>query len=100
MLFMNTLRLALNPDLKQTLEFLKSVEYPNLTYAEVAKVAIAREATRAKRIMRQLRYDDSGVSPKELLLQAEKSFELEDEGKEGIFWDESKLKPLALKDHV
>lgn len=100
MLFMNTLRLALNPDLKQTLEFLKLTEYPSLTYAEVAKVAIAKEAARAKRSAKQGIYSDVDPSPRELLLQAGKIFESEDDDAEDVFWDESKLKPLALKSNV
>lgn len=42
-------------------------------------------------------YDDSDPTSKELLSQAAKSFEMENNEDEGVFWDETNLKPLKLK---
>lgn len=97
---MNTIRLVLNDELSRTLDFLRLAEYPALSNAEILKVAISREAIRAKRTKKSLSYDDSDPTPKELLFQAAKSFEMEDDGDEEIFWDESNIKPIKLKNYV
>ena len=86
-----------NDKLRSVLDFLRTSAYPALTDAELVKVAISREVVRTRKISN---YDYSDPTPQELLFQAAKSFEMEDEGDEGVFWDESKLKPLNLKNYV
>lgn len=100
MLNMSTIRLVVNDELRKTLDFLRLFEYPTLTDAELVKVAISREAVRAKRAKKVTSYDDSELGPREILLQAARSFEMEDEGDGEIFWDESQLKPLKLRNYV
>ncbi|MEK7121713.1 MAG: hypothetical protein AAB857_03330 [Patescibacteria group bacterium] len=97
---MSTIRLVVNDELRKTLDFLRVFEYPTLTDAELVKVAISREVIRAKKTRETLDYDDSDLNPKELLFQAAKSFEMEDEGEKEVFWNESNLKPLKLKNYV
>lgn len=96
---MNTIRLVLNDELSRTLDFLRLAEYPALSNAEILKVAISREAIRAKRTKKSLSYDDSDLSPKEIMYQASKSFDIDNDD-EPVFWDESNIKPIKLKNYV
>lgn len=96
---MNTIRLVLNDELNRTLDFLRLAEYPALSNAEILKVAISREAVRAKRAKKSLAYDDSDILPKEIMYQASKSFDIDNDD-EPVFWDETVVKPLKLKSYV
>ncbi len=100
MLFMSTIRLTVTTDLKKEINFLRMMEYPTLTDAEIVKVAVGAQAVRSRRRTIS-KYNYSDIGPKELMLQAAKSFELEDgDSDEEPFWDETKLKPIKLKNHV
>ena len=99
---MSTIRLTVTSDLKKEIDFLRLMEYPTLTDAEIVKVAVGAQAVKSRR-KRVFDYDDSDPAPEELMLQAARSFELEDgdgDGDEEVFWDETKLKPLKLKNYV
>lgn len=97
---MSTIRLTVTSNLKKEIDFLRMMEYPTLTDAEIVKVAVGTAAVKSKR-KRAFDYDDSDPSSKELMLQASRSFELEDaDGNEEVFWDETRLKPLKLKNYV
>ncbi|MBI5358702.1 hypothetical protein HZB69_03725 [Candidatus Amesbacteria bacterium] len=93
------MRLVLNDELRQALDFMHASEYPTLTYAEMTKVAIGKEAMRIKKSKKILDYDDSDPSPDEIMYQASKSFDIDNDD-EPIFWDETAIKPLNLKKHV
>jgi len=97
---MNTIRLTVTADLKKEIDYLRMMEYPTLTDAEIVKVTVGAQAVRSRK-RTVFKYDDSDPSPKELMLQAAGSFELEDGGvDEEPFWDEAKLKPIKLKNYV
>ena len=102
MSIMNTLRLSLTADLKEGLDLLRSTEYPTLTRAEVAKLAIGREVVRSRRKAKRVSdLDYSDPTPAELMRHAEYIFSL-DEGDQydQPFWDERKLKPFKPRVHV
>jgi len=101
MIAVNTLRLSLTDDLNSGLELLLSAEYPTLTKAEVAKVAIGREVVRVRRkLTGQAVYDDSEVTPRELMLQASRVFGVTKDDSEPVNYDLKKLKPVNWNDHA
>lgn len=88
---MSTIRLTVTPELKKAIDYLRMLEYPTLTDAEIVKVAVGTKVAESKKA--------GDLTPEELMKQAEYSFSLdEDDQYEEPFWDESKLKPLNLKD--
>lgn len=97
---MGTIRLVVNNELREVLDFLRLSTYPTLTDAELVKVAISGEMVRAKRANKKLVYDDSELGLENLVVQAAKSFEIENGENEQIFWNEKNLKPLNLKNYV
>ena len=97
---MGTIRLVVNNELREVLDFLRLSKYPTLTDAELMKVAISGEMVRAKRTNIKSVYDDSELGLKDLAIQAAKSFEMENDGNEQVFWNEKNLKPLNLKNYV
>lgn len=101
MFIMNTLRLALTSDLDKGLELLLSTEYPTLTKAEVAKLAIGREIVRVKRkLTGQVVYDDSNVSSREMALQASRVFGVTKGDDEPVNYNLKRLKPVSWGDYV
>lgn len=101
MFFMSTIRLTVTSDLEKEINFLRMMEYPTLTDAEIVKVAVGAQAVRSRKATKKavIDYDDSDPNLKEMFLVAERSFELGEEEEEP-FWDETKLKPFSLKKHV
>lgn len=102
MSFMSTIRLTVTPELKEQLDLLRYAYYPALSDAEIAKVTIGVQAVRARRPKRKiLDLDYSDPTPKELMRHAEYIFSL-DEGDQydEPFWDETKIKPVKIKNHV
>lgn len=87
---MNTVRLTMTPDLKKEIDFLRLIEYPTLTDAEIFKVAVGAQAVRSRRA--------SGNEPtlKEMMINTAKMWSLDEEGGEEPFWDERKLAPVKL----
>ncbi len=100
---MSTIRLTVTPELKKAIDYLRMLEYPTLTDAEIVKAAVGTKMSEAKKAVKKtvIDYDDSDPTSEELMYNAAKSFELEDEGEgEEPFWDETKLKPIKLKHYV
>ena len=100
MVDMNTIRLTVTTDLKREIDFLRMMEYPTLTDAEIVKVAVGAQAVKSRKAVKKVvEYDNSDPSLRETLLVAQRSFDLGEEEEEP-FWDETKLKPFVLKKHV
>ena len=95
---MSTIRLTVTPELKKAIDYLRILEYPTLTDAEIVKVTVGDKVARSKRVFK---YDDSDPTPEEMMRVADYVWSL-DEGDqdEEPFWDETKLKPLKIKHHV
>lgn len=93
---MNTIRLVINDELRQVLDYMHVSQYPTLTYAEMTKVALSNEAVRIKRAKKISTYNDSDPTPKEMMLNTAKIWSLDEDGDEEPFWDESKLKPVKF----
>lgn len=87
---MNTVRLTMTPDLKKEIDFLRLIEYPTLTDAEIFKVAVGAQAVRSRRV------SGNGPTLKEMMINTAKMWGLDEESGEEPFWDESKLAPVKL----
>ncbi|MBI5356413.1 hypothetical protein HZB78_02265 [Candidatus Collierbacteria bacterium] len=87
---MSTVRLTLTPDLKKEIDFLRLMEYPTLTDAEIFKVAVGAQAVKSRRF--------AGGEPtiKEMMINTAKVWNLGEEDGEEPFWDESKLTPVKF----
>jgi hypothetical protein len=96
---MNTVRLALTGEFGRTMDFLQTALFPSLTRAEIIKVSVGQIAVMAKRSKKVFDYDDSDLTPKEIMYQASKSFDIDNDD-EPVFWDETLVKPLKLKSYV
>lgn len=90
MSIMNTVRLTMTPDLKKEIDFLRLMEYPTLTDAEIFKVAVGAQAVKSRRSAA------NEPTPKEMMINTAKMWGLDEEGYEEPFWDESKLAPVKL----
>lgn len=100
MSIMNTIRLSVTPDLKKELDFVRLVEYPSLTYAEMLKMAFVEKAARTRQKVRRVdELDYSDPTPEEVMRNTAYVWGLDEEDEEEeVFWDESKLKPINPKD--
>jgi hypothetical protein len=87
---MSTVRLTLTPDLKKEIDFLRLMEYPTLTDAEIFKVAVGAQAVKSRKSF--------GNEPtiKEMMKNTATTWSLGEKGNEDQFWDESKLRPVKL----
>ena len=92
MFTMNTIRLTVTADLKKEIDYLRMMEYPTLTDAEIVKVTVGAQAVKSRRA----KYDDSNPTVKEMMANTARVWSLDEEGDEEPFWDESKLKPVKL----
>lgn len=100
MFFMSTIRLTVTADLKKEINFLRMMEYPTLTDAEIVKVAVGAQAVRSRKAVKKVvEYDDSDQNLKEMMRHAEYIFSLDENDQyDQPFWNESKLKPIDPKD--
>ena len=99
MLDMSTIRLTVTPELRKTLDWLRVLEYPTLTDAEILKVVVGQTAVSKRKMAKKVDYSDP--TPKELMRHAEYIFGLdEDDQYDEPFWDETKLKPFKPRTHV
>lgn len=87
---MSTVRLTLTPDLKKEIDFLRLMEYPTLTDAEIFKVAVGAQAVKSRKAVA------SDPTLKEMMINTAKMWSLDENVVEKPFWDESKLMPVKL----
>ncbi len=92
MSIMNTIRLTVTADLKREIDYLRMMEYPTLTDAEIVKVTVGAQAVKSRRA----KYNDSDPSMKAMKANTARVWGLDEEGGEEPFWDESKLKPVKF----
>ncbi|KKS32438.1 MAG: hypothetical protein UU93_C0007G0043 [Candidatus Amesbacteria bacterium GW2011_GWA2_42_12] len=92
MSIMNTIRLTVTADLKKEIDYLRMMEYPTLTDAEIVKVTVGAQAVKSRRA----KYDDSDPSMKAMKANTARVWGLDEEDEEELFWDESKLKPVKF----
>ncbi len=93
---MSTIRLVVNDELRNSLDFLRLAKYPILTDAELVKVAISHETIRAKKARNNPAYDDTEPTTREMMINTARVWSLDEDGDEEPFWDESKLKPVKF----
>lgn len=94
---MNTIRLTVTANLKKEIDYLRMMEYPTLTYAEIVKAAVGAQAVKSRKAAKKIiEYDDSDPTMKEMMMNAARVWSLDEEGDEEPFWDESKLKPVKF----
>ena len=79
-------------DLKKEIDYLRMMEYPTLTDAEIVKVTVGAQAVKSRRA----KYDDSDPSMKAMKANTARVWGLDEEDEEELFWDESKLKPVKF----
>ena len=92
MFTMNTIRLTVTADLKKEIDYLRQMEYPTLTDAEIVKVTVGAQAVKSRRS----KYNDSDPTVKEMMMNTVRVWGLDEEGDEEPFWDESELKPVKF----
>ena len=88
----------MTPDLKKEVDFLRLMEYPALTDAEIFKVAVGAQAVKSRRSAGKSDLEDGSDDPtlKEMMINTAKVWSLDEKGNEEPFWDESKLMPVKL----
>lgn len=87
---MSTVRLTLTPDLKKEIDYLRLMEYPTLTDAEIFKVAVGAQAVKSRKAAA------GDPTLKEMMINTAKMWSLDENVAEKPFWDETKLTPVKL----